>query len=333
MAGEIYAEDAAVQLGVTPTRFVDILRRNKEILPVLYREHRDGKRFCLNTTQFIDSFYDGHIGPAADKLGSLVLYTEDWEAFLASRITNEAEKAKDARIAELEREVAKLKEQRAEDKSQQLIEIDRTRSYLETPSGMEALKTFFSRTLDGNPQGLALLDKIFAAARKNNGTKVTENPPLFCEGPRIAELEAQLTEVKAKLAEEQKENADLKEQLAAKEGIPKEENATAAQWAASVTTVCKAAIEAYKTGRKDWVSGLDGSTGDTDSAGDETFMAVVKQISVRDKTSVHTKAERAAWKALSDMGLKWGAGRKPKKRIPENPASPEPQQEDGTFPF
>ena len=90
-----------------------------------------------------------------------------------------------------------------------------------------------------------------------------------------------------------------------------EEIVTSSRWQESTETVCKAVVEVCKSERTDWVKGSD-KGGTTDTAGDELFSALVARLHTG-KESVHTQAERAAWKAIADAGYTISTGRKPAK--------------------
>ena len=109
----------------------------------------------------------------------------------------------------------------------------------------------------------------------------------------------------------EKELAELKGQLASMGDVPKEEPATSSRWLESTESVCRAVIEVCKSGRTNWVKGSD-KGGTTDIAGDELFSALVARLHTG-KESVHTQAERAAWKAIADAGYTHSTGRKPAK--------------------
>lgn len=81
-------------------------------------------------------------------------------------------------------------------------------------------------------------------------------------------------------------------------------------WEDSVTAACKAVAHVLQEGRRDWVSGQEKGTGDTDSAGKETFRALLKRMHPQG-IRCRVKAETAAWKVLSDSGYAHTGGRKP----------------------
>lgn len=143
-----------------------------------------------------------------------------------------------------------------------------------------------------------------------NGEWDQDSPEYIVALASTGEEDAALRIIKEKDAsfvETAKELAELKSNIVA----TKEEPATNPRWEASTATVCKSVLEVFRSGRTDWTQGGNGEL--TDSAGDDTFHAVVMRLHPKDEMGVMTQAERAAWRALSDSGYTWPGGRKPKK--------------------
>lgn len=92
--------------------------------------------------------------------------------------------------------------------------------------------------------------------------------------------------------------------------VPSNENNKEEAWEDSTTAVCKALLEVFKENRRDWVSGQEKGTGDTNSAGKETFRALLARMHPKGKRC-RVKAEAAAWKVPVDNGYTHTGGRKP----------------------
>lgn len=132
-------------------------------------------------------------------------------------------------------------------------------------------------------------------------------------------LQKEVDALKVQLIEKDTRIGQLEKELtAAKGGVAETGNVDSGRWAASTAAVCRATIEVCRSGRTDWVSGQN-SAGSTDSAGDETFNALLTRM-YEGKLSVMTQAEREAWKVLAKAGLTWSGGYKPSKQNQKNPA-------------
>ena len=82
------------------------------------------------------------------------------------------------------------------------------------------------------------------------------------------------------------------------------------EWEDSVTAACKAVAHVVQEDRRDWVSGQEKGTGDTDSVGKETFRALLKRMHPQG-IRCRVKAETAAWRVISNNGYTHTGGRKP----------------------
>lgn len=157
---------------------------------------------------------------------------------------------------------------------------------------------------DGAPSRLAELEAQLAETQKQIESFRQWNKRL---NEQNQELRAELAAAKEKIAELEKERA------AAKQNNSAEAEQPLTRWDASIESAFKTIIDVCKSGRVDWVSGLDGTTGDRDSAGDETFRALLTRQHTGN-IPVLAQVERAAWSALSKGGYAWTGGRKPLKR-------------------
>ncbi len=122
----------------------------------------------------------------------------------------------------------------------------------------------------------------------------------------IAEKDARIALLEAQLSEKQKTEAHL----VVTSSLNTEQDRGEGAWEDSVTAVCKAVVHVLKEGRQDWVSGQERGTGNTDSAGKETFRALLERMHPKAERC-RTKAESAAWKVLSCNGYTHSGGRKP----------------------
>jgi hypothetical protein len=160
----------------------------------------------------------------------------------------------------------------------------------------------------------------FIATRPRYARELINQPEscksqLAKEREKIQELEAEIQLLKTNIQTLQKNiptfEADIPDQTAKQQADNSETvNDKDGPWENSVTAICRALFTIFQEGRKGWVSGRDPSSGDTDSAGKQTFRALLKEKHPTRGTRCRVKAEKAAWNVLVENNYTHKGSRK-----------------------
>jgi hypothetical protein len=134
------------------------------------------------------------------------------------------------------------------------------------------------------------------------------DPP--CSTEEVDTPVPQLAETQRRIASLEEENASLKALLAAEPVSDAAQSNGGNPWKDAATAIYKAVMEVIQGCRRDWVSGIETGTGDTDSAGKETFRALLKRMHPKG-IRCPVEAEKYAWIVLSRLGYTHKGGRKP----------------------
>ena len=277
--GEYYTSaDLMERYKLSPAEFVNYLATHEDLYPYGVPDYHFSSNYVMSKK--IEalgkaSFHYRDIQHHEKSMQENGHYDKDYNARQRRTIQNEVNPSDDTpRVAELEAQLAQAQTIIAELKANLPQEID-----------------FSGGWTQDSP------DYIVAVASMGD-TELAKD--LIAEkDARIAKLEANLSEIQAQEAySETAPSAKI------------EQGRGDGTWEDSVTAACKAIFYVLEEGRRDWVSGKEPGTGETDSGGKETFRALLKRLHPNTRRCL-VKAESAAWKVLSDNGYTHLGGRKP----------------------